>query len=183
MDAYIYIQIDPGNIAPVMTRLATAQGVRNAVTVVGEWDVLALVEGPDLAHIGNSVLAGIHVIDGVVRTSTALVVPADRVGLAGWGGASSPVPLPNVCFVHIKAEVGAAAGLVERMADFEDVSGVAVLSGDYDLLVCVAQPWEIASGVILDQIHALPGVLSTNTLVSVKFDEPEEDRDQFSTWN
>ncbi|MEA2521286.1 MAG: Lrp/AsnC ligand binding domain [Actinomycetota bacterium] len=183
MDAYIYIRIDPGKIAPVMSRLGTTQGVRNAVTVVGEWDVLALVEGPDLSHIANSVLTGIHVIDGVLQTNTALVVPADRVGLAGWGGASSPVPIPNVCFVHIKAEVGAAAGLVERMADFEDVSGVAVLSGDNDLLVCVAQPWEIASGVILEQIHALPGVRSTNTLVSVKFEEPDEDRDQFSTWS
>ena len=58
-----------------------------------------------------------------------------------------------------------------------------MLSGDNDLLVCVAQPWEIASGVILEQIHALPGVRSTNTLVSVKFEEPDEDRDQFSTWS
>lgn len=183
MDAYIYIQVEPGKISPVMTRLATTPGVRKAVTVVGEWDVLALLEGPDLAQIANSILAGIHAIEGIVRTNTALVVPADRVGLAGWGGASSPVPIPNVCFVHIKAQVGAAAGLVERMADFQDVSGVAVLSGEYDLLVCVAQPWEIASGVILEQIHALPGVEATNTLVSVNYEEPDEDRDQFSAWN
>jgi DNA-binding Lrp family transcriptional regulator len=183
MDAYIYMRVQPGKVPSVITHLATTPGVRTAVTVVGEWDVLALVEGPDLQHIANSVLSGIHGVDGVTRTNTSLVVPADRVGLAGWGGTSSPVPIPNACFVHIKAQVGAAAGLVERMADFEDVSGVAVLSGDYDLLVCVAQPWEIASGVILEKIHALPGVESTNTLVSVNFDEPDEDRDQFSTWS
>ena len=182
MDAYIYIQVQPGKIPQVMTHLTTTPGVRSAVTVVGEWDVLALLEAPDLPHIANSVLSGIHGAGGVMRTNTALVVPADRVGLAGWGGASSPVPVPNMCFVHIKAQVGAAAGLVERMADFQDVSGVAVLSGPYDLLVCIAQPWEVASGMILEQIHALPGVESTNTLVSVNYEEPDEDRDQFSTW-
>ena len=48
-----------------------------------------------------------------------------------------------------------------------DVSGVAVLGGEYDLMVCVAQPWEVASGVILEQIHGLPGVVSTDTLVSI----------------
>ena len=183
MDAYIYIQVQPGKIPQVMTRLATTPGIRKAVTVVGDWDVLALIEAPDLLHIANSILAGIHTVEGILRTNTALVVPADRVGLAGWGGASSPVPIPNVCFVHIKAQVGAAAGLVERMADIQDVSGVAVLSGEYDLLACVAQPWEVASGMILEQIHALPGVESTNTLVSVSYEEPEEDRDQFSTWS
>lgn len=183
MDAYIYIQVEPGKVPAVMTGLATVQGVRKAVTVIGKWDVLALVEAPDLPHIANSILAGIHTIEGIFRTNTALVVPADRVGLAGWGGASSPVPIPNVCFVHIKAQVGAAAGLVERMADIQDVSGVAVLSGEYDLLVCVAQPWEVASGMILERIHALPGVESTNTLVSVNYEEPDEDRDQFSTWS
>jgi DNA-binding Lrp family transcriptional regulator len=85
--------------------------------------------------------------------------------------------------VHIKAQAGAAAGLAERLSEISDVSGVAVLGGDYDLLVCVAQPWEVASGVILEQIHALPGIVSTNTLVSITYEEPEEDRDQFSTWS
>ena len=50
-------------------------------------------------------------------------------------------------------------------------------------MACVAQPWEIASGVILEQIHSLPGRRrDTNTLVSIVYEEPEEDRDQFSTW-
>ena len=49
-------------------------------------------------------------------------------------------------------------------------------------MACVAQPWEVASGVVLEEIHSLPGVISTNTLVSVIYEEPEEDRDQFSAW-
>ena len=62
-------------------------------------------------------------------------------------------------------------------------SGVAVLGGAYDLVVCVAQPWEVASGIILEHVHGLPGIVSTNTLISIGYEEPEEDRDQFSTWS
>ena len=36
--------------------------------------------------------------------------------------------------------------------------------------------------MILDEIHQLPGVTETNTLVSIAYEEPEEDRDQFSAW-
>jgi len=61
--------------------------------------------------------------------------------------------------------------------------GAAVLAGPWDLLACIAEPWEVASGIILDGIHPLPGVRTTSTLVSVDFDEPQEDRDQFSAWS
>jgi len=37
--------------------------------------------------------------------------------------------------------------------------------------------------VVLEQIHALPGVRSTKTLVSIQYEEPDEDRDQFSAWS
>ena len=59
---------------------------------------------------------------------------------------------------------------------------MAVLGGEWDLLIGLAQPWEVASGVILDQIHGLPGVVATSTLVSIAYEEPDEDRDQFSAW-
>ena len=63
-----------------------------------------------------------------------------------------------------------------------EVAGVAVIGGPFDLLACVAQPWEVASSLVLEEIHSLPGVMSTDTLVSVVYEEPEEDRDQFSAW-
>ena len=110
------------------------------------------------------------------------MVPPDRIGIAGWGAPSPPAIIGDACYVHIRAEAGAAAGIAERLGDMGDVSGVAVLGGEYDLMVCVAQPWEVASGVILEEIHGLPGVVSTDTLVSVVYEEPEEDRDQFSSW-
>jgi DNA-binding Lrp family transcriptional regulator len=183
MDAYVYLRVAPGRVPDVMNRLATANGVRRAVTVVGEWDVMALVEGGDLAAVAKLVLSQVHQLEGVVRTYTAPVVPPDRVGI-GWGmQATTPVPIGDACFVHVRAAAGAVAGLVERLSESDDISGVAVLGGRYDLMVAIPQPWEIASGIVIEQLHGLPGVVSTETLVAIRYEEPDEDRDQFSAWD
>ena len=182
MEAYVYLQVSPGAVLQVVNQLASKSGVRRAVTVVGEWDVMALVEGPDLASIGQIVLAQLHHIEGVQRTYTAPVVPPDRIGI-GWSmQATTPVPINDACFVHVRAEAGAVGGLVERLSESDEISGVAVLGGRYDLMVAIPQPWEIASGIIIEQLHGLPGVVSTETLVAIRYEEPEEDRDQFSAW-
>ena len=182
MDAYVYLQVAPGKMNDVLAGVASKSQVRRAIAVVGAWDVLMHAEGPDLATIATQVLSEIHHVPGVVRTVTAPVVPPDRVGIAGWGAPQAPAIIGDACYVHIKAEAGAASGIAERLGDMSDVSGVAVLGGEFDLMVCVAQPWEVASGVILEEIHALPGVTSTDTLVSIVYEEPDEDRDQFSSW-
>lgn len=183
MDAYVYIRIRSGSLTSVLTALAALPSVRRAVATVGVWDILAHVEGPDLATIATTVGAELHIVDGVERTATTPVVPPDRVGIAGWGAPHAPAVIPDACYVHIRAEAGAVAGLAERLSELPDVAGVAVLGGPHDLMACVAQPWEIASGVIIEQIHALPGIVSTDTLVSFPYDEPEEERDQFSAWS
>ena len=103
MDAYVYLRVAPGRIPEVMNRLSTQNGVRRAVTVVGEWDVMALVEGGDLSAIGQLVLSQLHQLEGVRRTYTAPVVPPDRIGI-GWGmQATTPVPIGDACFVHVRA--------------------------------------------------------------------------------
>lgn len=183
MEAFIYLQIAPGSMNDVLTRLASTSQTRRAIPVVGAWDVMMHAEGPDLATIATQVLSEVHHVPGVLRTTTAPVVPPDRIGIAGWGAPVTPALISDACYVHIMAEAGAAAGIAERLGEMNDVSGVAVLGGRYDLMTCVAQAWEVACGVILDDIQPLPGVLSTDTLISIAYEEPEEDRDQFSTWS
>lgn len=182
MDAYVYLQVAPGKVPEVLTQLAGRTGLRRALPVVGRWDVLVQVEGADLDQIAATVLSQLHGVEGVVRTMTAPVVPPDRVGIAGFGNVQAPPIVAGACYVHVKAEAGAAAGLVERVSQMHDVAGVAVLGGDWDLLICVAQPWEVASGLVLNEIHQLPGVMETSTLVSIAYEEPDDDRDQFSAW-
>jgi DNA-binding Lrp family transcriptional regulator len=183
MDAYVYLRTEPGAAARVAATLPTLAGVRRAVIVVGDWDVLAIVEGADLEQIAGAVLSRVHQVDGVRRTRTVPVVPPDLLAPGGFGAPTPPALIGGACYVQIRAEPGAAAGVAERLAELEDVAGVAVTGGAFDLLACVAQPWEIASGTILERIGAIPGVRSTTTVVSVIFEEPEEDRDQFSAWS
>ncbi len=185
MDAYVYLRVRPGSIAEVLTQLTAKQGVRRAVPVVGEWDVLALIEASDFRQIANVVVSQMHAIDGVTRTFTAPVVPPDRIGITGGAFAAPPVPVPltDACYVHVKAQAGAVEGLVERLSEVEDIAGYAVLGGVYDLIIAVPHPWEVASSIIIDRIQPLPGIVSTSTLVSVSLDEGGEDRDQFSSWS
>jgi hypothetical protein len=183
MDAYVYVRAEPGKVGDVLAGLSTKQGVRRAVVVVGGWDLLVHAEGPDVATIAKVVLTEIHHLPGVLATTTAPIVPPDRIGVTGFGGPKPPPIVPNACYVHIRAETGAAAGIAERLGDLEDVAGVAVLGGEWDLLACVAHPWEIGSGVIIEQVHPIPGIVATSTLVSLAYEEPDEDRDQFSAWS
>jgi len=183
MDAYVYVRAHPGKVADVLAGLGAAQGVRRGVAVVGAWDVLVHAEGPDLSTIATVVLSDVHGLPGVAATSTAPVVPPDRIGVTGFGGPSPPPIVPDACYVHVRAEAGAAGGIAERLSEIDDVAGVAVLGGSWDLLACVAQPWEVGSGVIVERIHPIPGIVRTNTLVSVAYEEPEEDRDRFSAWS
>ena len=183
MDAYVYLRIEPGSMTTVLAGLASKSGVRRAIAVVGDWDVLAHVEGPDLSTIAVQVLSEFHHVD---RGSSAPSRRRSSLPIA-WGSPagghrrpprSSATPATSTS----RPQAGAAGGIAERLGEMSDVSGVAVLGGPYDLMACVAQPWEVASGVVLEEIHSLPGVISTNTLVSVIYEEPEEDRDQFSAW-
>ncbi len=182
MEAFVYLRVRPGSMTDVRNQLASS-AARRSVTVVGDWDVICLIEGPDLAAIAATVLSEIQMIDGVVRTSTAPVVPPDRVGVVGFGGLPTPPIVRGACYVHIQTEAGAAAGIYERLSAVGGVVGAAVLGGRWDLVACVSEPWEVASGIVLEKIQTLPGIVSTTTLASVDYEEPEEDRDQFSSWS
>jgi DNA-binding Lrp family transcriptional regulator len=183
MDAYVYLRIAPGKMGEVLAALSTKQGIRRAVAVVGDWDVLLHAEGPDLPTIASVVLSELHNVPGVLQTVTAPVVPHDRIGIAGFGGPKPPPIVTDACYVHLRTEPGATAGVAERLGEIPEVAGVAVLAGGWDILTCIAHPWEVSSGVILDQLHAIPGIVATKTLVSIEYEEPEEDRDQFSAWS
>ena len=185
MDAFVYLQVRPGRVDDVVVQLRATHGVRAAVTVIGDWDVIAATHGPDLLSVAETVLRRIHRIEGIERTVTTPVVPGDVLGLAG-GGLRTPVPMQqpgDACFVHVRAEPGAATGLVEALASLEDVSAVALVAGEYDIVAEIPYPWAQAARVIVDRILPQPGVLATKTLVAVPHLEPEdEDRDQFSAW-
>lgn len=170
MDAYVYLRTEPGRVEDVVIELAAKHGVRRAVPVVGDWDVMVAVEGADSAGIARTVLREIHPIEGVSAAYTAAVVPLETIGIHGGGWAMQSIPMHRegeACYVHISAAVGSVPGIVEALAGLEDVSGVAVLAGRYDLMAEIPLPWERACGLILEGIHAIPGVTHTSTAIGV----------------
>jgi DNA-binding Lrp family transcriptional regulator len=187
LDAFVYLRVRPGTLEEVVLQLENVAAVRSAVGVVGEWDVLVAVQGHDLIDIAEHVVRGIHRIDGVERTMTAPVVPSEVFTRPGEGS-RTPVPLraeeAAACFVHVRASFGSASKLVETIAAIEEVSAVAMIAGEYDLLVEIPLPWEQAAPVIVNRLLPLDGVEETRTLVAIRFPtSDEEDRDQFSAWS
>jgi DNA-binding Lrp family transcriptional regulator len=185
VEALVYVRVRPGMVPSVAVELR-ARGIRRAVIVVSDWDVLALAEGSDMQSIARNVIGSLHQIDGIEQTLTVPIVPTDRIGDLGGGFAmiSPPTLTPgDACYVHVRAGPGAVPGIVERLSEMDDVAGVAALAGDYDVVAEIRAPWEVASGVVLESIHQIPGVVATKTMVAVDYDEPDDDRDQFSTWS
>ena len=171
----------------MVAQLESVGGVRAAVAVVGAWDVLAAVQGPDLLGISEEVVRGIHPIEGVERTMTAPVVPRHVSTSPGEVGTRTPIPMQEpgpACFVHVKASPGAAARVADAIAGVEEVSAVAMIAGEHDLIVEIPFPWEQAAPVIVNRLLPIDGVQDTRTLVAILFPGPEdEDRDQFSAWS
>ncbi len=76
--AYILIECVAGTARCVhqgLQRLAVADAkVLLADTTTGPFDVIALVESPDLDRLGRAVTEGIQRLQGVQRTTTCLVI-------------------------------------------------------------------------------------------------------------
>ncbi len=185
MDAFVFLRIRPGKVEDVVAQIQASKGVRHAVSTVGDWDVLAAVHGPDLIGIATDVLRFIHRIEGVERTQTAPVVPADVMGLAG-GGLGATLPLQRVgeaCYVRIRTNPDATTDIFEALAEMEELAGVALIGGADDILAEVPGSWDAGARVVLERVAAIPGVRSTNTLVAVPALPSDDDRDAFSAWN
>lgn len=74
MKAYILIQTDMGKPTAVVEALRKIDGVKEADTVTGPYDAIALLEAADLDAFGELVTTKIQAIDGIVRTITCLAV-------------------------------------------------------------------------------------------------------------
>ncbi len=189
MDAFVYLRCAPGRIEDVVISLRGIHGIRHAVAVVGPWDVMVAVEGADFETIARTVLRQVQATGGVTRTYTAPVLPLEHLGIyaGGPGMPAPPMHRPgHACYVHIRTDAGAGAvaGVVQALGAMEEVSGVAVVAGDQDVVAEIPLTWEEAAPVILEKVHLIPGVQATTTLVSVPSfgEEADEDRDEFSTW-
>ena len=74
MRAYVLINASAGRAIDVARSLAGVSGITNADAITGEYDVIAQVDAPDVAGIGNVIVEKIQKVDGVFKTVTCLAV-------------------------------------------------------------------------------------------------------------
>ena len=75
MQAYILITTQPGKPWDVAEATLKIEGVKMAHAVTGPFDVVAYVEFVKMENLG-ALIERIHSIDGVIRTQTAIAMPA-----------------------------------------------------------------------------------------------------------
>ena len=71
--AFILIETAVGKGHQVVTALRLIKGISSADLVTGPYDVVAIVEAPDLNALGAMVLRQIQSSSGVARTLTCLI--------------------------------------------------------------------------------------------------------------
>ena len=185
MEAFVYVAARPGTVEDVYAQIVASRGVRHADMVIGDWDVLVTVHGADMASIALDILRTIDRIDGVARTMTVPVVPAEVLGLVDSGVVAVPVQRTGeACIVRVRTTPQATTRIFNELAEMDEVAGVAIVAGEEDVVVEIPVPWNRAAQFVIDRVMTMDGVLSTNTLIALpSLPVDDTDRDQFSAWS
>jgi len=72
--AFVLIEVAVGKTKEVVTTLQKVEGVKSVEAVTGPYDVIAVVERPDVNAVGDLVTKNIHSVGGIARTVTCLSV-------------------------------------------------------------------------------------------------------------
>ena len=72
--AFVLIETKVGDTKNVVASLKNVDRVSSVDVVTGPYDVIAIIEAPDLGSVGDTVTGSVHTIEGIVRTVTCLAV-------------------------------------------------------------------------------------------------------------
>ncbi len=71
---YVFIDTEKGRTLDVATKVVKIKGVKTACVITGTFDIVATFEVKAINDVGEMVARGIHSIDGVSLTQTAICV-------------------------------------------------------------------------------------------------------------
>jgi DNA-binding Lrp family transcriptional regulator len=74
VQAYILIQAEVGKSRDVAHAIRDIPGVVRVDAVTGPYEVVVLVEGPDMDELGRLVVGRIQLVPGITRTVTCTIV-------------------------------------------------------------------------------------------------------------
>ena len=72
--AYLLVETAVGKTRDVASALRGLEAVESVDVFTGPYDIIALINGADMAVVGNVVTESIHTVTGVVRTVTCVAV-------------------------------------------------------------------------------------------------------------
>ncbi len=75
--AFVLIEATMGKTREVVIALEKVEGVKSVEAVTGPYDVITVIEMPDVNAIGDLVTKHIHSVSGIARTVTCLTVRLD----------------------------------------------------------------------------------------------------------
>jgi len=74
MKAYVLIKVRSGEVKTVVSELRKIENVVDATMTFGPYDVVAVIESPDISSLGTLVASSIQPISGVEQTLTCIAV-------------------------------------------------------------------------------------------------------------
>ncbi|HFE64374.1 AsnC family transcriptional regulator [candidate division KSB1 bacterium 4484_188] len=74
ISAYALVRVSPNKIKEVVEQVSEIKGIKQVHPVTGPYDAIVFIEAPDMKELGKVILADIHSLDGVIDTTTCLVV-------------------------------------------------------------------------------------------------------------
>jgi DNA-binding Lrp family transcriptional regulator len=76
--ALVFLKITQHGWRAARDAIVEVPGVESLMMCAGEYDLIAIVRSPDMAHFRDTLLSQLHAIDAVVGTSTAFVLDEVR---------------------------------------------------------------------------------------------------------
>lgn len=73
--AFVLIVVDPARTMAVFNHLQTLEGVSEVYQVMGPYDIVAVIEVPNLTDVPGVISRQIRVIDGIESTTTCVTFP------------------------------------------------------------------------------------------------------------
>ncbi len=74
ISAYVFIECTAGAAREVAQEISKIEGVIRANATTGPYDVIVLVEAPDINILGDFIVTRIQGLSGVLRTQTNVIV-------------------------------------------------------------------------------------------------------------
>ncbi|MDI6807415.1 MAG: Lrp/AsnC ligand binding domain-containing protein [Candidatus Eisenbacteria bacterium] len=74
VSAYVHISVQTGKTKSTLNRMSRIQGIKSACSVMGPFDIIAVVQANDLSGIERIVTGKIQLLPGVKTTMTSLIV-------------------------------------------------------------------------------------------------------------